>query len=92
MKCFFIIYRMHISIFEVMSIYPIDQYQKAIPIAMLLHELKNVNFMSVSRSWHMILLVIWKCTAWVFLLLRGGVESEWKHYSSPFSVEKSLAF
>ena len=59
---------MHISVFEVMSIYPIDQYQKAIPREMPLHELKKkkFNFMCVSHSWHRILLVIWRCSAWVF--------------------------
>ena len=25
---------------------------------------KKFNFQSVSRSWHMILLIIWKCSAW----------------------------
>ena len=68
---------MRISVFEVMNVYPIDQYQNAIPRLMPLHELeksltsKCFMFMThdsigVSRSWHMILLVIWKPSAWVF--------------------------
>ena len=28
---------------------------------------KKFNVKSVSRSWHMILLVIWKCSAWAFI-------------------------
>ena len=34
---------------------------------------KKFNFQSVSCSWHMILLVICKRSAWAFLLLSGGV-------------------
>ena len=33
--------------------------------AISLHELKKFNFKSVSRSWHMILLLIWKRSVWV---------------------------
>ena len=34
---------MQISVFEVMSLYPIDQYQNAIPRAIRLHKLKQVQ-------------------------------------------------
>ena len=34
--------RMRVSVFEVMSVYSIDQYQNAVPKAMLLYELKKI--------------------------------------------------
>ena len=57
--------------FEVMSIWPIDQYQNATSRVISLHELKKFNFKSDTRSWHRILLVIWKCSAWLFIASSG---------------------
>ena len=61
---------MHIPVFEVMSVYPIDQYQNTTPRVMPLHELKKAQLPERSKlkSWHMILLVIWKCSAWAFIV------------------------
>ena len=43
-KVFFsLLSRMGIFVFEVMSVCPVDQYQNAMPRAMLLHQLKNVQ-------------------------------------------------
>ena len=57
---------MRVSVFEVINVYPIDQYQNAIPRVMPLHELKKGRFKNVSGSWHRMQLVIWKCCAWPF--------------------------
>ena len=75
---------MSISIFEVMSIYPIDQYQNPIARAMLLHELKKVQLQEHFMLMIMILLVIWKRSAsfyrWeVALNLNGNVTA---HHSA----------
>ena len=83
---------MRISVFQVMSVYPIDRYQNAIPRAMPLHELKKVQlqkcFMLMTHDsiGHL------KTLCMSVLLLNGGAKSEWKRYSSPLSVEKMLAF
>ena len=83
---------MRISIFEVMSVYPIDRYQNAIPRAMPLHELKKVQLqehftpMTHDSIGHL------KMLCMSVLLLSGGVESEWKRYSSSHSTEKTLVF
>ena len=53
---------------------------------------KKLNFKSVLRSWHRILLVIWKHSGMSVLLLAVAFESEWKHCSSLQSDEKMLAF
>ena len=39
---------------------------------------KSSTQFSISNSWHMILLVIWKSLAWAFYCWVHGVESEWK--------------
>ena len=49
-KRFFIAFSHVISVFEVMSMYPIDQNQKAIPKEMPLHELKKTK--STSKAFH----------------------------------------
>ena len=49
---------------------------------------KKFNFKSLSRSWHRILLVIWKHSAWAFYRLHMAFESEWKRYSSSQSDKK----
>ena len=46
---------------------------------------KKLNFKSVSRLWHRILLVILKSSAWA---LAVAFESEWKCYSSSQSNKK----
>ena len=66
-KHFLLLSHMLISIFEVMSTYPIDQYQNAIPRAMPIHELKkSLTSRRVSRLWHRILLVVLNRSAWGF--------------------------
>ena len=72
---------------RVMSIYPIDQYQNAIPRAMPLQVLKKS---STSRAHGIGFYRSSKIMS--VLLLSGGVEYEWKCYSSWHSVEKMLAF
>ena len=42
----------------------------------------NINFKSISDSWHRILPVIWKWLRMSVLSLGSGVEPDWKHYSS----------
>ena len=80
-KLFSLLSHMRIFIFKVMSIHPTDWYQNAIRTVMPLHELKKFNFKSVFtliiNSWHIILLVIWKCSArafyrWVVALSLNG--------------------
>ena len=65
-KHFSSLYSMRISIFEVMSVYLKNRYQNNIPRAMPLLCFTSWNFKCISCSWHIILLVIWKCSAWGF--------------------------
>ena len=73
-----------------MSIYPKDQYQNAIQRAMPGHELKKFqlqeHFMLMTQDsiGHL------KTLCMSVLLLRGGMESEWKSCSSSHGVEKVL--
>ena len=81
-----------------MSVYQIDRYQNAIPRAMLLHELKKaqpqecftLNLMTQIVTHDSIGHLETLCMS--ILSLNGGVESEWKRYSSSHRVEKTLAF
>ena len=57
-----------------------------------LHELKKFNFKSVSRSWHMILLVIWKHSAWAFYHKQWRLSLNENTTTSSQSDEKTLAF
>ena len=72
-----------------MSIYPIDQYQNTIPRAMLLHELKKFQLqerftlMTHDSVGHL------KSLCMSVLSLSGGMESEWKRYSSLLCIEKN---
>ena len=87
------LFHMCISIFEIMGIYPIDQYQNAIPRALSLHELKMFSFKSVSRSFMTQSSIgRLKTLCMSILSLSGGVESEWKCCSSLLSIEKCVAF
>ena len=63
---------------EVMSVYLIDWYQNVRPRAMPIPwvELQKFNLKSILCSWHMIRLVIWKCSETAFmsvLSLSSGV-------------------
>ena len=74
-----------------MNIYPIDQYQNAIPRAMLPHELEKVQlhkrFMLMTQDsiGHL------KMLCMSVLLLGSGMEFEWKCCSSLLSIEKTLS-
>ena len=65
-KCFLSLCCMRISVFEVMSVWPIDRYQTLPQERYCYMSWKKSNFKSVSPSWHMILLVIWKRSALAF--------------------------
>ena len=85
---------MCISVFDVMIIYPIGQYQNAIPRVMPHHELKQVQLQERFTLMTQDSIGHQKLCCMSVSLLSGGIESEWKHYSSPLSVEKkkTLAF
>ena len=78
-----------ISVFEVMSVYPISRYQNAIPRAVPLHELKKVpecfTLVIHDSIGHL------KTLCMSVLSLSGGIESEWKCCNSPLSVVKISA-
>ena len=76
---------MRIYVFEVMSIYPIDRYQNAIPRVMPLNELlqEHIMLMTHDSIGHL------KMLCMSILSLSGGIEFEWKHCSSLLSVEKT---
>ena len=67
-RVFFLsLYRMRISVFWGHEHLTDRLISKHYPRAKSLHELKKkFNFKSVSHSWHMIPLVIWKHSAWTF--------------------------
>ena len=66
---------MHISVFEVISVYPIDRYQNTIPTAMLLYELKKVHLQERFKFMtHSIGRLRTLCIS--VLSLSGGMESE----------------
>ena len=71
---------------EVISIYPTDRYQNAIPRVMLLHELKKFNFKSVSHLMTHNFVGHLKTLYMSILLLSGGVKSDtaerWEKYQS----------
>ena len=52
---------------------------------------KKFNFKSVSRSWHIVLLVIWKRSAWAFIAKQWCLSLNGNTISSPLSVETTLA-
>ena len=56
-----------ISVFKVMSVYPIYRCQNAILRVMLLHELKKVQTSGAFHAHDTILLIIWKCSVWAFI-------------------------
>ena len=58
--------RMRISVFEVMSVYLIDQYQMLSQKRWHFMSWKKFNFKSLSCSWHRFLLGDWKHSTWVF--------------------------
>ena len=76
-----------LSVFEVMSVYPIDCYKNAIPRGMPIHELKKVHLqehftlMTQDTFGHL------KTFLMKVLSLSGGVESDQKCCSSPLSLE-----
>ena len=82
---------MRISVFDGTSVYLMDRCQNAIPRAMPLHELKQVqlkeHFMGMTNDsfGHL------KMLCMIILLLSGGVESEWEYCSSLLSIGKILS-
>ena len=76
--------RMRISVFEVVSIYPIDRHQNALPTAMQLHELNKVQLQEHFTLMNMILLVIWKRCPWVFYRWAVVFESKPSSYQAFF--------
>ena len=81
------------SVFEVMSVYPLDWYQNPIPRAMPLHELKKVQLqehftlMTHDSVDHLKILCV------SVLSLSGGIESEWKATAHrALSIEKMPSF
>ena len=89
---FSLLSHMRIYVIKVMIVCLIDRYQKVIPRAMLLYELKKVQerfmlmtfrFMTHDCIGHL------KTHCKNHSSLSTGIECEWKHYSSPFSIEKN---
>ena len=73
--------------FEGKSVLPIDRYQIASLVG------KKFNFKSVSRSWHRILLVNWKRSAWAFYRYSGvGVWVKTLQLIAKRLKKKTLAF
>ena len=78
-----------------MSIYPIDQYQNAIPRVMLLHELKNVQLQECFKLLTHDSIGHLQTLCMSVLQLSDGVESERKNGNTaahPSVLKKCLAF
>ena len=76
-----------ISAFEVLRLYPIDQYENPnLRVMLLLSVESKFNSKSFSRAWHEILLL---CMS--ILSLRGGV-SQKENCSSPLRIKIRWAF